>query len=447
MANYKPDLSCQNKFIPVDFSLQIIPGTFEYALAHIVDNKLDLSGFDKWYSNDKKGAAAYPPTVMLKIILFGYSRGLITSRRISKACETNITFMSLSGDAQPHWTSIASFVSRMKDQIEPLFTQILMICDEEGLIGRNMFAIDGCKIKSNASKEWSGTHEELARKQKKLQRASKRILARHQAHDSSNDEEVEHDLKQKAKLDKSADKIEKFLASNQEKLGSRNKPVKSNITDPDSAKMTTSKGTIQGYNGIAINDDKHQIILQAEVWGSVGEQQTLAPAVKQLEEQLTKLGTPDTFLSAAFTADSGFHSEKNLEFMATTGLDAYIADTKFRSRNPLFKTSETYHTEKEKRRLKRSKGRPRLFSSKDFHFNKSDMECRCPAGKAMWLSCKNIESNSKQYARFTGYLKDCKTCALQWQCMRKRPQERGRQVQFSISDEISCPTRIKCESK
>ena len=98
---------------------------------------------------------------MLKIILFGYSRGLITSRRIAKACETNITFMSLSGDAQPHWTSIASFVSRMQDQIEPLFTQILMICDEEGLIGRNMFAIDGCKIKSNASKQWSGTHEEL----------------------------------------------------------------------------------------------------------------------------------------------------------------------------------------------------------------------------------------------------------------------------------------------
>ena len=73
--------------------------------------------------------------------------------------------MSLSGDVQPHYTSIASFVARMKDQIEPLFTQVLMICDKEGLIGRNMFAIDGCKIKSNASKEWSGTIEELTRKE------------------------------------------------------------------------------------------------------------------------------------------------------------------------------------------------------------------------------------------------------------------------------------------
>ncbi len=77
MANYEPDLSCQNKFIPINFSEQILPGTFEYALCYIVENKLDLSGFDAWYNNDKTGAAAYPPTVMLKIILLGYAHGLI----------------------------------------------------------------------------------------------------------------------------------------------------------------------------------------------------------------------------------------------------------------------------------------------------------------------------------------------------------------------------------
>lgn len=127
MANYKLDLSCQNKFIPIDFTAQIIPDTFEYALAHIIDNHLDLSGFERWFYNDKGGVAAYSPSVMLKIILFGYSRGYITSRRIADACETNITFMSLSGDVQPHWTSIAKFIRRMKNQIEPLFTQVLMI--------------------------------------------------------------------------------------------------------------------------------------------------------------------------------------------------------------------------------------------------------------------------------------------------------------------------------
>ena len=181
MANYKPDLSCQNKFIPINFSEQILSGTFEYALCYIVEHKLDLSSFHAWYDNDKTGAAAYSPAVMLKILLLGYAHGFISSRRIANACKQNIMFMSVSGDAQPHHTSIAAFVAKMHEQIEPLFTQVLMICDEEGLIGRTMFAIDGCKLPSNASKEWSGAFEELERKKAKLERASKRIIERHQS--------------------------------------------------------------------------------------------------------------------------------------------------------------------------------------------------------------------------------------------------------------------------
>jgi hypothetical protein len=137
----------------------------------------------------------------------------------------------------------------MHEQIEPLFTQVLMICDEEDLIGRNIFAIDGCQLKSSASKEWSVRFEELGRKKEKLERASKRIIARHHSQDGLGETLVVHDEKQKEKLDKSADKITAFLAIHKEKTGSKGKPVKSNIIDPDSAKMTTSKGTIQVYNG------------------------------------------------------------------------------------------------------------------------------------------------------------------------------------------------------
>ena len=394
---------------------------------------------------------------MLKIILLGYAHGLISSRRIAKACETNIHFMSVSGDVQPHYTSIAGFVAKMHQQIEPLFTQVLMICDAEDLIGRHMFAIDAggptrCKIKSNASKEWSGTFRELERKKTKSERANKRIVERHQAQNGLGEEEVAHNLQQKEKLNK----ITKFLATHQEKTGSKGKPVKSNITDPDSAKMTTSKGTIQGYNGIAINDDKHQIILQAQTWGSVGEQQTLQPAIEQLNQQLDKLNAAKNDdksfgMTTRFTADSGFNSEDNLAFMSSSGFDTYIADNQFRSRNPLFKDSETYHTEKEKRRLKRRKGKPRLFTSQDFHYDKDSQTCRCPAGNLMWISGINVKSNHKEYTRFGGYLKDCKSCPLQEQCMRKPPTERGRQVQF-LNDasrkqlSYSDKTKIKIDS-
>jgi hypothetical protein len=152
---------------------------------------------------------------------------------------------------------------------------------------------------------------------------------------------------------------------------------------------------------VAINDDKHQIILQAQTWGAVGEQQTLQPAVEQLQQQLAKLDVvkPNNTTLAkptAFTADSGFNSEENLDFMSTTGFDTYIADNQFRKRNPLFKDSETYHTEKEKRRLKRSKGKPRKFTSPDFHYDKDTQTCHCPAGNIMWRSGTNLISNHKR---------------------------------------------------
>jgi hypothetical protein len=88
-----------------------------------------------------------------------------------------------------------------------------MICDEEELIGRHMFAIDGCKLKSNASKEWSGKFYELERKKAKLERASKRIIERHQAQDGLSEDVMVHDEKQKEMLDKSAHKITAFLAT------------------------------------------------------------------------------------------------------------------------------------------------------------------------------------------------------------------------------------------
>ncbi len=192
--------------------------------------------------------------------------------------------------------------------------------------------------------------------------------------------------------------------------------------------MTTSKGTIQGYNGIAISDSQNQIILQANTCGSVGEQQTLKPAVEQLKETFKELGTEDTFKQAKFTADSGFHSKINLEYLDTTGLDCYLADTGFRSRNPLFSESKTYQDEKEKAHKKRHKRNGKYFSVSDFSFNKEQMSCTCPTGNPMWCSSQQTKVNGKLYYRFEGYLNDCKTCPKQKKCMQKAVSSHGRQV-------------------
>ncbi|MFH1505307.1 MAG: transposase [Candidatus Omnitrophota bacterium] len=133
---------------------QIFPGSFEYALNHIVNNELDLSIFESRYINDKTGARTYDPAIMLKIVLYAYSRGIISSREIEKLCDQNVVFIALSANTHPHFTTIADFISSMKGQIVPLFRDVLLYCQELNLIDKTMFAIDGCKLSSNASKEW-----------------------------------------------------------------------------------------------------------------------------------------------------------------------------------------------------------------------------------------------------------------------------------------------------
>lgn len=156
MARYK-HIDTSPRFLAVDLERQLIPGSFEHALNHLLDHEMDLSGLDARYCNDATGAAAYPPAMLLKIILFAYAQGIVSSRDIERACREQITFIALSGDSQPHFTTIAGFVSSLGDDIARIFSQVLYICDRQGLIGREMFAIDGVKLPSNAAKAKSGT--------------------------------------------------------------------------------------------------------------------------------------------------------------------------------------------------------------------------------------------------------------------------------------------------
>jgi transposase len=182
MARYKV-VDRNPRLLPVVLSEQIQPGTFEFALDHLVDNELDLSALDERFRNDECGASAYDPRVMLKIVLLGYSRGLISSRRIEAACVHNVQFIALSGDSQPSYTHIAKFVREVGNEIHGLFTQVLLTSDRMGLIGREMFAIDGVKLPANASKERSGTQAELVHRANRLDKAARRIIEAHQQQD------------------------------------------------------------------------------------------------------------------------------------------------------------------------------------------------------------------------------------------------------------------------
>src|SRR4249920_773306 len=219
MARYKHYDYGQAKMLPVRFEEQILPGTFEYTLSRLIDERIDLSIFETLYKNDETGAPAYDPAILLKIILYAYSRGVTSSRSIERLCRENVVFMALSADSNPHFTTIAGFIAQLDAEIVSVFRDVLLVCDEAGLIGRELFAIDGVKLPSNASKEWSGTKEEFARKVKKIERAVAVLTERHRQADQRG-EPTEQDQareKQMATLNQANKKIQGWLAEHEDR--------------------------------------------------------------------------------------------------------------------------------------------------------------------------------------------------------------------------------------
>jgi hypothetical protein len=137
-----------------------------------------------------------------------------------------------------------------------------MTCDAQGLIGRDMFAIDGVKLPSNVSKERSSTHEELRHTADRLDKAAHKILALHQAQDKDGGDQALEPKRQSRieALRKEAARTWEFLASNPQRVNRKGQELKANLTDPDSAKMATSKGVIQGYAAQAAVDSAHQVL-------------------------------------------------------------------------------------------------------------------------------------------------------------------------------------------
>ena len=132
----------QSTMVVINYQDQLQPGTFEHTLHHLITNKLDLSIFHPRFKNDDGGRPAFDPAILLKIILFAYSKGITSSREIEWCCKTNIIFKALSCDSMPHYTTIANFVSSCPKEIAELFEQVLFTCHEQGLLGNELFAIE-----------------------------------------------------------------------------------------------------------------------------------------------------------------------------------------------------------------------------------------------------------------------------------------------------------------
>jgi transposase len=434
MARYKEYSYEQTKLIPIAFSQQILAGTFEYTLNYLIDNEFDLSSFEQRYHNEETGAPAYDPAIMLKIILYGYARGITSSREIERSCRENIIFMALSADTHPHFTTIADFISSGGEQIIELFRDVLLICDKMGLIGKEMFAIDGCKLASNASKEWSGTKGELKNKQQKMERAVRYLVEKHRESDAKPESSpvVEREQKQIETLRARIKKLKSWLKENEEKLGKSGKPRKSNLTDNESAKMKSSHGVIQGYDGVAAVDSKHQVVVHAEAFGQPQEHDLLKPMVEGTRENFKGIGAEeDIFKKTQLTADAGFHTEQNMKMLFEDQIDGYVADILFRKRDPRFVTAARHKPKKEQP--------TEHFTPKDFIYDQPTQTCICPAGNKLYRNGRNVQVRGFGFVKFRGAKMYCVPCPLRAKCLRQPERTQTRQVVFFTGRTADAP--------
>lgn len=434
MGRFK-QIDTNPKFIAVDLARQLLPGSFEHAVNHLLDHEIDLSGLTTRYRNDEAGAPAYPPAVLLKVILFAYSRGMVSSRAIERACREHVTFIALSGDSAPHFTTVAGFIRALGDEVAHLFAEVLFICDAQGLIGRQMFAIDGVKLPSNAGKHRSGTRAEFERQAAKLEVQAGKMLARHRANDEC---QAEPDLAAKEKLrierlHQEATRIRQWLAANPEdRRGSKGSVRKSNRTDKDSAKMATDKGVIQGYTGVAAVDGHAQVIVEAQAHGTGSEQALLLPVI----EAMGALRDTDSLI----TADAGYHSEANLKALAEGGVAALIADRGMRQRDERFAGQHKYKEQPDPLHDKRAPtSRAKVYGPADFDFDPKTHSCICPAGKRLHGAGSGCTINGYAVIKFRGAQRDCVPCPQRARCLRTPEKTKTRQVAFFRGKARSAP--------
>jgi transposase len=413
MAKYKKYNYSQTVLLPVSLSEQLMPGTLEFAIHTLVEERMDMSRFDAKFKNDETGRRAYNPKSLLKIIILAYSRGIIHSRKIERECKRNVTFMALSCWQEPDHSTIAAFVSNLKDEIQLLFRDVLLVCEEMDLLGGTEFSLDGCRLPSNASKRWSGTFSVLKEKKEKIERRVKYMLEEQveadktQAKDSS---EGTKRVRHIEKLKKQAARIEKFLQENEPKPGKQYKEVKSNITDNESAMMTTTHGPVQGYNAQALVDSQHQVIVAGEAFGCGQDYHHLAPVVDGAKDNMEAIGKEDDCLKdSILSADTAYHSTDSIKKCEDEGIDAYIPDKEYRKRHPGLSVKES---SKARRRKK--------FSREDFKYDETTDQYECPKGKRLKLFTDKAKSDGNLYRGYRTDVKDCEGCILRQGCISKK---------------------------
>jgi hypothetical protein len=297
----------------------------------------------------------------------------------------------------PDHSTIAAFVSSLTEEVKDIFCQVLLVCADEDLLGGTHFSLDGVKLPSNASKECSGTIAELSNKEKKLRKKLEKIMKEHKALDSKDDAGKGKDRRkqQVERLKRKADKIKKFVEQTRPKMGTRKEEIKSNTTDSE-----------------------HGIVVHAEAFGDGQDQQHVQPMLKGTNENAKGAGLGEGYVKGKIlTADSSYHSDKNLKACEDASVDPYIPDTRFRKRDERFAESGRFKPREKPRN-------PNKFTKEDFLYESITDTYICPNGETLKATPKPHVAKGYMFRQYRTRHTACRGCTHKAKCVGNGPTER-----------------------
>jgi transposase len=322
----------------------------------LVREELDLSALTGSYTS-VLGQPPFDPRMMTALLLHGYASGIYSSRRIAKAAVERAGFMMIVAGDPPDFRTISEFRKRHLQALTGLFMQVLQLAERAGLVKLGHVALDGTKIKANASKHKAMSYDRMKKREAELQAEVDRWLKAAEAADAAEDKlhgtrrgdempdwvadkqkrlqkiraakaELEAEAKAAAEEEvrRRAETEEKRKAEGRKKNGKTPAPPKQepdgktqrNFTDPESRILKTKDGYIQGYNAQAAVDGEAQIIVAHSLTPSMSDQDQLVPLMDGIKNHLGRM-------PKEASADAGYCSEANLEALAERDIGAYLA--------------------------------------------------------------------------------------------------------------------------
>jgi len=334
-------------------------------IGEVVDNLLDLSAiFDSYV--EASGAPPFNPKMMLKLVLFGYSTGVTSSREMERRCHTDVAFRWLSANTAPDYRSISRFRRRHLGALGDLFSQVLALCAQAGLVRLGRVALDGTKLRASASRHKAMSYDRLGPRITQIEEEVRAILAEAEATDLAEDDEfgedrrgdevpeelarretrliklraakeaIEQDARDKASQkaenkakDKGADHESARVAGEQAATAAvPDKRAQRNFTDPESRMMKTNDGFHYAYNAQAVVDEGAQVIIGTHLTNQAADVDQLMDMIDVAETNLADVGITDT--ADTVLADAGYCSEQNLIKAQACESDVLIATGRIR---------------------------------------------------------------------------------------------------------------------